>query len=80
MDTDAPLRPCVINYLAIVSARLGNTVNLVYLFSRNDSPTVLRTVQWELLTFGMMNLENIVIEITAKPGLRGHRWQGQMTA
>ena len=57
-----------------------NTVNLVYLFSRNDSSTVLRTVQWEFLTFGMMSLENIIIEITAKPGLRGHCWQGQMTA
>ena len=30
-------------YLAIVSTNVLNTVNLVYLFSRNDSSTVLRT-------------------------------------
>ena len=30
-------------YLAIVSTNALNTVNLVYLFSRNDSSTVLRT-------------------------------------
>ena len=60
-------------YLAIVSTNALNTVNLVYFFSRNDSSTVLRTVQWEFLTFGMMSLENKIIEITAKPELRGHR-------